>query len=214
MSGWLIILLCCLAAAAVIWGLARRRRRVVGSPLPAEPVECLAAERGGAGVILEPRPHHYAFAHRFLTSVVLDDPRQAHRYFFSPTGAAPLRQMWDFVGSHMEHAADVLPAGDLRLSWHALDGQRKLVVVTLPEPLAMTEAHFVGLVFEHRGEQDWRCTDYYTLELSMDLEGGSTFAILCGWTKQGHLNFGTIVPAEEEAFVRAVKERSGPACVN
>ena len=40
--------------------------------------------------------------------------------------------------------------------------------------VAMTEAYFVGLVFEHHGEQDWRFADYYTLELSVDLETDHT----------------------------------------
>lgn len=208
-----IVLLASIAliVGVVVWYRRRESRRRASVPVAAQP---LAQAATRSSPLCEPRAHHYAFAHRFLASVALDDPRQSYRYFCSPAGAAPLRQMWDFVGSHMESAADVLPAGGLRLSWHALDGQRKLAVVCLPEPRAMTEAYFVGIVFERHGEQDWRCASYYTLELSFDFAEQRATAMLCGWTKESHLNFGQRVLPDEEAFVRAIKELSGPACVN
>jgi hypothetical protein len=219
---WIVVAAVGAAAVSVALHFVLRRRRrpvdepVVSSALPGAVAEAAvpAPAAGSARLLPAPRPHHYAFAHRFLTSIVLDDPRQAYRHFFSPAGAAPLRQMWDFVGSHLESAADLLPASGLRLTWHLLDGARKLVVVSLPEPRAMTEAYFVGLVFERRAAQDWRCTNFYTLELSLDPSIASTCAVLCGWTKEAHMSFGTAVAPDEEAFVRAIKELSGPACVN
>ncbi len=153
-----------------------------------------------------PRAHHYVFAHRELPALAHDP-----RFFPLATGAGGSNfaiGYWDHVGARLP-PAERLPPTDMALRVERRGG-RTIVLVRLPAPERMTEAHLVAVVQGLPGEPDVR---YFTLELgfaSAEPEGPrSRRTVLCEWTEGRHVNYGEGPPAEEAGFLAAVEDRLG-----
>ena len=90
----------------------------------------------------------------------------------------------------------MLPADGLDHKIVKLDDGRKLVMVKLPEPEAIGEAHLVGCVIGDKPP-----TIIYTLERSF------RFAIFCAWEDRAHLNYGFGMEVSYDNFQKAILEK-------
>ncbi|MDO9456219.1 hypothetical protein [Nocardioides sp.] len=135
----------------------------------------------------EPRPHHYAFAHRVLPALAGHEPGRAAQALT----ADPLLVLrwWRRAGE------DLLP--DLRLPEAGLvaEVRRPWVLVRLPEPVGATECRAVAL---------GPTATVLTLELSWDVVARRRDWALGAWADQRHslLGFG----ASEELLVARADE--------
>jgi hypothetical protein len=80
------------------------------------------------------------------------------------------------------------------------------VIVSMPAPVAVGEAHFVGVVLAELTPGAAVGYRYFTLELG-DRGDGSARPVLCEWKGARHLNFGDGPAPEVEAFVAALAAR-------
>lgn len=100
---------------------------------------------------------------------------------------------------------------DLRRGLRAL--REAAAVIALPLPCETPEAYFVALVVERprpgpsfhigRMPDPGRC---FTLELGMDAISRECRTVLCEWTREAHVNFGTSPEPTVAAFVKRVIE--------
>lgn len=158
-----------------------------------------------------PRQHHYVFAHHALREMVLSDPKRALAALTGPLATRLLLDLWSEVGEMA--GSDALPASGLDHSAVELEqGQLVAVIVRLPPPQRITEAHFVGLLFSVKQAPFRRkvTVRYFTLEHSEDLDDGGPITILCEWAGANHLNFGRGPAPFEAGFVAAILARPRP----
>jgi len=83
------------------------------------------------------------------------------------------------------------------------------VLIEMPKPLKMPEAHFVAILLVAELNRESTTSPkiaYYTLEKS-SVPGGPDFTMLGRWSGDGvHSNLGCGPPPEKEAFLSAVTE--------
>ncbi|MFJ8043894.1 hypothetical protein ACIRBX_25670 [Kitasatospora sp. NPDC096147] len=146
----------------------------------------------------ELRAHHYRFAHRVMPRAAVD---------FGPTMLAEppahgvqrsLESLWDGFGGTLP-PEDRLPSDGLS-GQHVDRAGHRLLLVTLPEPIAAAEAHFVAVV-QVRGEEACR---FLTLERSESPVDGSVGTVLGEWSAEGHVNFGAGPAPRPELFLSAI----------
>jgi hypothetical protein len=171
---------------------------------------------GGARERNKPRDQHYAFAHVVLRQLAFEDPVGCIGVLHSPEKDKMLASLWDKIGEQCRAggAADGVVEGPPPSVRPAPVGRFPSSIVTMPEALDPTEAHFIAIVL-HVDVAALRAGDepperpelsYFTLEKGVSLTGQSR-TVLCGWNAEGsHLNFGDGPPAEFDAFVAAVAE--------
>ena len=152
---------------------------------------------------LSPRRQHYDFAHRLLPKLIADSPDRVLDILAGEQGDSFLEQMWRF-------AADGVPE-DQRIAAKPVRHVRHLglgqlaVVLTLPAPAAVTEAHLVCIVAARPSG-----TRYFTLELGMEIPAESARTVFCEWTEGKHVNFGSGPPAEIGAFLDCIEAQVSP----
>ncbi|PIE18820.1 MAG: hypothetical protein CSA65_04085 [Proteobacteria bacterium] len=217
MSGWTIALiifgLLMLAGAGVV--LARRRHDELNDPKLGDldhPVEQTWEEReieamlaDGSSPAGSPRAQHYDFAHLLLRRRFFEDPSGLARLVAGEDGETFLQAMWNEAMASGE--VDPIPPRGLKGT--LVGGARGvLVVVDLPRPRAMTEAHQVALVVPEQGDPR-----YFTLELGFD-EDDHQRTVLCEWRDGAHMNFGDGPAPDIEAFAAAVRAKVEPESAN
>jgi hypothetical protein len=160
----------------------------------------MASSSAGKG----PRQHHYVFGHLALRDISHHDP---HRFIEVLTGGEAdrfLLAVWRDVAKAIGDDPPV-PHTGLASTVKTLGNGDRLAVVTLPGPVAMTEAYFVGVVVPPPPSTHLR---YFTLELSFSLDGGKT-ALLCEWELQEkgfrHVNYGPGPEPDQASFVEAIE---------
>ena len=90
----------------------------------------------------------------------------------------------------------------------------KVLVVSMPDPEAVLEAYYVGIVYS-----DTKEIRYFVLESSRSVEWGVA-ACMCEWTKEGkHLNYGFTKDIKIENFTKFIvdefmDEEHKVCCVN
>lgn len=139
------------------------------------------------------RPHHYRFAHRVLPGIFFSNPSKFLQAY-EEDGDIFIHFFWT-------HAAEDL-GGDDVLSAEGLSAELidDKVIVTLPEPKAITEAHFVGLSFKDKKPK------VFTLEHSLDFATEEPCRVLGGWTDDGtHLNLGVRKIETTTEFAKAME---------
>jgi hypothetical protein len=171
----------------------------------------------------EPRDQHYVFAHIALRQIAFKNPVGCVGVLHSPEAMKFLTELWEEVGTHCREAPEAGGAAVQHIDGSTLGvrparvGNFPSAVVSLPQPLAPTEAYFIALVLhvELATLQGDGPTpenpelSYYTLERGVSLDGRER-AVLCAWDAQGsHLNFGEGPPAQFEPFVEAVRAQVG-----
>lgn len=155
----------------------------------------------------QPRAHHYTFAHLAVRAVALDDPLRFFALVASEDRRKVVEWLWDLVCKNTEGAEKPdFGADDIALTTCRV-ADLPTMVFAMPEPRAVTEAHFVAIVLTGDGGEGGNGTArYFTLECGDTLEGGAR-TVLCEWTQEAHANFGDGPPAELAPFLAAVEAK-------
>jgi hypothetical protein len=170
---------------------------------------------------------HYEFAHRFLHRYVHLNPYAFFSYLYrsditGETLEPPrfIQSRWDQFEKMLglvERAADPMRDGivfrrvtDLTMSTLEVAG-RPVALVQMPSPEGPVNAFFVAaaLLASPAHPEGWPCdvqARVLTLEaLCWDHPDAGKAGLFCEWTREGeHRNFGVLVPAERDMFLRAV----------
>ena len=153
------------------------------------------------------RRHHYDFAHVALPSLVQQHRLKMLGAFVNEHATDFLHHIWQQVGAHLPQSDRLNPDG-LSCSLHDCN-ECAIVVITLPKPTCITEAHFTAIVFapftnviEALDSLPYR---YFTLEFNGDMQGNDVGAIMCEWREGAHYNFGGRLPGLKDAFFEAIK---------
>lgn len=150
-----------------------------------------------------PRKHHYTFAHKLLPAAFFDDPVK-FMTAFREEGSVYLWFCWDQVGKTLPES-DRLPKGALDFRLVSLGSNTDALVIALPTPKGMTEAHYMALV--HRPAQSpttAALTRVIALENSAD-ENDTPMTCLCEWAGEMHMNLGEGPEPTLDKFVDAVR---------
>lgn len=150
-----------------------------------------------------PRNHHYTFAHVLLPTAFLKDPVKFITAF-REEGSVYLWFCWDQVGKTLPEG-ERLPKGALDFRLVDLGENTDALVIALPTPKGMTEAHYMALV--HRPAQSpttAALTRVIALENSAD-ENDKPTTCLCEWVGTGHYNLGEGPKPTLDKFIDAVK---------
>jgi hypothetical protein len=137
---------------------------------------------------------HYLFAHRILPHLLWQGD-SVLGILANPENQQFLGEQWDRVPGVFECRPS---RGRERLAYttHWVGGDNLTVVVTLPPPTDVAEAHLVAITTSP-------VLRYLTLELGEDDRGGAR-TVLGEWTPDGHGNFGDGPPPEKMPFLQAV----------
>lgn len=137
---------------------------------------------------------HYVFAHRILPALFLEDPQGFARAI--ERDGTLLRRLWARSGPWWKR---FLGAGRIGHRKRGLPDGATVLVVTLPPPRMMTEAHFVGLLIAPAQDE----AAFFTLERH-DGSDGRVSTVLGGWSAKGHANYGDGPAPTVDAFVDAI----------
>ena len=147
---------------------------------------------------MAPRTVHYAFAHRILRDLALDDSVDLVGEAIAVDLGPKFATMWDDANAAVAESDWIAPAG---LATYVVQRPDYAgVLVTLPTPVEAAEAHAVMVV---RGATP-ADTSYFTWEHGIDVSTGSPTVYLCGWNRDGHVNHGTRQDTSIDAFVNEV----------
>lgn len=152
-----------------------------------------------------PRGQHYVFAHRIIPQVFFGDP-PGFLGFLARDGDRFLRFYWDKIGERVENPGDLVDGAALHGEIRALAGDFQAALITLPLPVAATEAYFIAAVY-HPGLDGKIMARYYTLEFGVSVFDNLPYTVLGGWVPGGHINMGDGPAPGLEAFVEAVQAR-------
>jgi hypothetical protein len=154
-------------------------------------------------------PHHYELAHYALRQICAEDPR----WFFEIMGSGQQRGLLDDIWRQVRTNCDDDGAAGFDISEVGVASCRikgfPALVITMPPPGAVAEAHFVAIVLkgDPKAEASAEQLDfaYLTLEKGIRASGGER-TVMCAWTVDGaHLNYGDGPAVDREAFVAAVE---------
>ncbi|MEV5569154.1 hypothetical protein AB0L06_03835 [Spirillospora sp. NPDC052269] len=143
------------------------------------------------------RRHHYHFVHTVLRQV--SEEYGPTLIDTTPAGDVTdmLAKTWRDVGEDLP-AGERLPSDGLRGNLIELNGDR-LMLVTLPEPVAAAEAYFAAMVRPSGSAS----TRFFTLEYAVDPITHEPGAILGEWTSEGHHLHLTDMSTDPGDFLRA-----------
>lgn len=163
------------------------------------------------GDALEPRPHHYQFAHRLLPALAGRQPRLLFGRLGSPETQSFLTDLWQSVSETLPEEDRLAPDGLACLSRR--HGNYAIDVIVMPPPVGITEAYFTALVFGPITEMGTENlpVHYYTLEYGLSFDPGEKQTVLCQWeiNSEGagsHYNMGAGPDPEPEAFLNKICE--------
>ena len=152
---------------------------------------------------MQPRPVHYAFAHQWVRDSFLgNSPVFTVNLLLGKT--AFLRRLWARTAKGIGGAEDAgIPPEELAFESRPRPDGGKLLLITMPRPEAVTEAHFLALLVPPT--DDSAPPRYFLLERGEVPDEGLTRTVLCEWYRAGqgfvHRNFGTGPEPDLEAFV-------------
>ena len=148
---------------------------------------------------MAPRTVHYAFAHRILRDLALDDSVDLVGEAIAVDLGPKFATMWDDANASVAENDRIAPVG---LATYVVQRPDYAgVLVTLPAPVEPAEAHAVMVV---RGATP-ADTSYFTWEHGLDIVTGGPTVYLCGWDRGGsHVNYGTREDPSIDAFVNEV----------
>lgn len=158
-----------------------------------------------------PRSHHYTFAHLALRQLAYESPVECVGTLLSPQGTDLLCQVWESVDEYCKERGETSTIQPREFVIHPdRVGEYPCVVLEMPEPWHMTEAHYVALILKAVTQEELASPDlellYFTLEKGSDLEGNPR-TVFCAWNEAGsHLNFGDGPPPKLEAFIDHLEE--------
>jgi len=157
---------------------------------------------------MQPRDHHYYFAHAYFKHLVFDNPQ----YVFDSLKSKNKNLLVNFwyqvpkvIHPNKKEMHIILPVG-LNHCFYESENNN-ILLVQMPTPEFITEVNYIGVVFRNQDNT----IRYFTLEKTMifDAEEKSKFAesfIFCEWTQTTHINLMTqINPPTKETFLKAIK---------
>lgn len=152
--------------------------------------------------MFEPRAQHYFFAHDYMKEIYFnnsDDIRSEKVNYIYGNQNDFIAKLWKVYYKNAIFNEVYIPEGNLNIEYIHFDKDTEICLITLPKAEAMTEAHYVGMVFSDN-EIDPQI--YFTLEKSLQSK-----SIICYWDKNNsHNNTGIAIDVEKSAFLEAIKE--------
>jgi hypothetical protein len=128
--------------------------------------------------LLLPSRHHYLLAHHALRGACMSSPREFFDAVRSPHRQEVLKNLWNQDCSRCLHCEPPsFGIDDVTMREYTVGG-RPSVMVIMPPPDGVGEAHFVGIIFARDGQE---VEHYITLEMAAS---GKT--VLGEWTTGGH----------------------------
>ena len=150
-----------------------------------------------------PRNHHYTFAHKLLPAAFFNDPVK-FMTAFREEGSVYLWFCWDQVGKTVDEG-ERLPKGALDFRLVELGNNTEALVIALPTPKGMTEAHYVALVYRPgQPPSTAALARVIALEHSAD-ENDNPRTCLCEWAGEMHMNLGAGPEPTLDKFIDAVR---------
>ena len=155
-------------------------------------------------------PHHYVLAHTAFRKACEGDPL----FFFEAIASAKkddfLRALWRMVCEMCSSSGEpTFDIADVAITTRRINNY-PAVIVEMPPPTAVGQAHFVAIVLMIDASADAAPEKpeftYFTLEKGEEL-GGTVKTVLGGWKGDMHLNFGDGPPPIQAAFVAAIEEK-------
>lgn len=148
---------------------------------------------------MAPRTVHYAFAHRILRDLALDERLDLVGEAIAVDLGPKFATLWDDANASVPESDRI--ASDGLATYVVQRPDYAGVLVTLPAPVEPAEAHAVMVV---RGMTP-RDASYFTWEHAVDSASGAPTVYLCGWDADGrHVNLGTRQDASIDGFVNEV----------
>ncbi len=156
-----------------------------------------------------PRQHHYIYAHRWLPGRLWQDTETLYSIASGPRFGEFLTFIWTLLGERLplrDRIADVKIGGEYRRS-----GAFGVGIVTLPSPVAVTEAYFTAFTFGPLPALQFSANTrqalparYFTLESGLTIPGDAPRTVFCEWTGAGsHYNMGDgPAPTADDFFDR------------
>lgn len=145
---------------------------------------------------------HYAFAHRFLPSILHEHPLLGLALASPKKGPELLRMLWEDCRSAYSNLEATSPEG---LSVHGMriNDDTILALITMPSPAVSPEAYYVCVITRFQKAEDGSVhatsVGYYTLEKAGNFDEGlghgdktpALPTVLGSWDKDlSHLNYG------------------------
>ena len=158
-----------------------------------------------------PSPH-YAFAHYALRHIALSGPLQFLAVTASPESDQFFNSVLDDVAKQCGRKAS-FDASSISIHPTRVNNF-PCVIVELPEPAEMAEAHMVALVAlidissEQLPDMDKVPARYFTLEKGFSLSNEPR-TVLAEWDHESHANFGDGPEATAEAFAATLAKHVG-----
>ena len=161
----------------------------------------------------QPRRHHYSFAHKALPDL----------FFQNPSGFIDslclrktdlLRFLWRRLGElEIEAESDRISTDALGCRINEFEKNTTVVLIILPRPEGITEAHFVAMVYRPPAwkllKKQKEIARYITLEFNR-YQDDTPKTVLGEWTDSGmHLNFGDGPEPTLIAFLEVVRVHTG-----
>ncbi len=153
----------------------------------------------------ELRRHHYVFAHQALREACADDPAGFFERMRGESWRTAVNDLWTLVGWQLEaEASEELDPEEIEVEACTLRGS-PCVLVRMPPPIAVGEAHFVALVLcaapgdpaSVSEEPAFRC---FTLERTWS-RNDEPRTVIGEWVGDRHLNFADGPGPDATAFL-------------
>jgi len=109
-------------------------------------VSALAQNPQAASIPQGPRDHHYEFAHKYLTDLFFQDPMKL-QLFLVEKGDSALRFFWKRAGKRFS-ADQQIPYQGLEMEELRPNSQTKLILITTPKPIGITETYYIAMVLQ------------------------------------------------------------------
>jgi hypothetical protein len=157
---------------------------------------------------------HYVFAHRAIPAVTFRDPKNTLGILCGPDAARFVEDLWN-QAAHYCSPEGTRPSKGLSVEAGRAGEDGLVVMIRMPPPSEISEAHFVALVAKLATPESpsiarlasVRC---FTLELGVDFRTEKPMTFLCEWAEDGkHYNHGQGPAASEDAFVEAIFNHLG-----
>jgi hypothetical protein len=154
--------------------------------------------------------HHYVIAHLILRKIAQQHPLNFFGPMWSPQRDQFMRDVLEQVRIRYDNAGNPpFALADVVITTCLIKGFPS-VVIQMPPPTNIGEAHFVAAVLKEDIQADSlpepADVRYLTLEKGWNLDGTER-TVLCAWMRDHmHVNYGDGPPATQEDFIAAVEE--------
>ncbi|MGW8394691.1 hypothetical protein [Pseudoduganella sp. HUAS MS19] len=158
---------------------------------------------------VDPRDHHYVFAHILVKEVCAQDPLRFFALVASPEQKDFVAWLWEMTAKQVGRPITEFDPGQLEVSTFRVK-DAPAILLKMPDPIAAAEAHMVGVILtdfpKDAAAESKGSFRYFTLEHGVNLDG-TIGTVLCEWDDEEHKNFGDGPPPTVEAFAGAIEAR-------